>query len=87
MDQLGKICQHRWKERLYISKTAKFESDLLKTYKDIAHQGKFAQLSPPLQPYKHTVNPLLSLSGGTYLFQAHLRGGLFEMGAYLIQKR
>ena len=27
MDKLGKIRQHHWKERLDISKTAKFESD------------------------------------------------------------
>ena len=27
---------------------------------------------------EHTVNPLLSLPGGAYLFQAHLRGDLIE---------
>ena len=32
IDKFGKICQHHWKEHLKISKIAKFESDLLKTY-------------------------------------------------------
>ena len=27
VDKLGRICQHHWKERLNISKTAKFESN------------------------------------------------------------
>ena len=31
MDKFGKLCQHHWKECLKISKTTKFESDLLKT--------------------------------------------------------
>ena len=38
MDKLGKIRQLHWKERLEISKIAKFENDLLKTNKDIATQ-------------------------------------------------
>ena len=37
-DKLAKIRQHGWKERLTISKAAKFESDLLKTYGDTAPQ-------------------------------------------------
>ena len=59
IDKFGKICRHHWKERLKISKLAKFESDLLKTNKDIPPQsGKIlqiyvwcgAQTCPP--PYK-----------------------------------
>ena len=76
MDQLGKICWHRWKERLEISKTAKFESDLLKKYKDIAHQGMFGCSTfppPPLPPYKHTANPLFSPAKG--LFNSSPCGG------------
>ena len=38
-DQLGKIRQHGGKERLKISKIAKFESDLLKT-NDIARKSR-----------------------------------------------
>ena len=37
MDKLGQIRRLRWKERLLISKNAKFESDLLKTKEDTAH--------------------------------------------------
>ena len=40
MDKLGKIHQHHWKERLKISKTAKFECDLLKTNEDSAPQSR-----------------------------------------------
>ena len=36
MDKLGKTLRHHWKQRLKISKTAKFDSDLLKTNDDIA---------------------------------------------------
>ena len=39
-DQLAKIRQNGWKERLKISKVAKFESDLLKTYKYTAPQRR-----------------------------------------------
>ena len=39
MDRFGKIRRHHRKERLKISKIAKFESDLLKTYKDAASQN------------------------------------------------
>ena len=38
MDKVEKICRHRRKEHLKISKIAKFESDLLKTNEDIALQ-------------------------------------------------
>ena len=58
MDKFGKIRRHHWKERYKINKIAKFESDLLKTYEDIAPQmfvwwgvgGKF--VPPPPPPYK-----------------------------------
>ena len=40
MDQLGKIRRHHWKERVKISKTAKFESDLLKTKEDTALKSR-----------------------------------------------
>ena len=40
MDQLGKIRQHYWKECLKICRTAKFQSDLLKTNEDIAPQSR-----------------------------------------------
>ena len=38
--KLGEIRRHQWKERLKISKIAKFESELLKTNKDIASQSR-----------------------------------------------
>ena len=38
MDKFGKIRRHNWKERYKINNIAKFESDLLKTYEDIAPQ-------------------------------------------------
>ena len=48
MDQLGKIRQHYWKERLKISRTAKFQSDLLKTNEVIAPQSReILNLFPP----------------------------------------
>ena len=59
MDQLGKIRRQHWKERLKLSKTAKFESDTSLASKDIAQQScenlqTFvwwgASLCPP--PYK-----------------------------------
>ena len=40
MDKLGKIRRHHWKERLKISKSTKFESDLLKTNDDISPQSR-----------------------------------------------
>ena len=36
MDNFGNIGPHHWKERFKISKIAKFETDLLKAYKDTA---------------------------------------------------
>ena len=39
MDEFGKIRRHHWKGRLKISKISKFESDLLKSYKDTAPQS------------------------------------------------
>ena len=38
MDQLVKIRRHHWKERLRISKIAKFENDLLKTNEGLTPQ-------------------------------------------------
>ena len=68
MDKLGKIRGHHWKERLKISKSAKFDSDLLKTNEDINSSSKSrnfnrrltvggtnlppAPLPPPPTPYK-----------------------------------
>ena len=40
MDQLRKIRRHHWKERVKISKIAKFESDLLKTKEDTALKSR-----------------------------------------------
>ena len=40
MDKLGKIRWHHWKQRLKINKIAWFESNLLKTNKDIAPQSR-----------------------------------------------
>lgn len=40
MDKLGRIRQHHWKERLKINNIALFESDLLKTDKDIDPQSR-----------------------------------------------
>ena len=39
MDKLTKIYRHRWKENLKISNLAKFESDRIKTNKDMAPQS------------------------------------------------
>ena len=43
----------------------------------MAHKGKYGQQKSHTHHY--TVNPLLSPQGAN-LFQAHLRGGLMEMG-------
>ena len=40
MDKLGKIRGQHWKERLKISKSAKFDCDLLKTNEDINSSSK-----------------------------------------------
>ena len=40
MDKFGKIRRHHWKGRLKISKISKFESDLLRSYKDTAPQSR-----------------------------------------------
>ena len=40
MDKLAKIHRHRGKERLKISKVTKFESDRMKTNKDMAPQSR-----------------------------------------------
>ena len=39
LDKFGKICRHHISERLKINKITKFESDLLKAYKDTALQN------------------------------------------------
>ena len=36
LEKLGNIREHYWKQRLKISRSAKFQSDLLKTNEDIA---------------------------------------------------
>ena len=46
MDKFGKIRPHHWKQRLKISKSAKFESDLLK-----ANEGTAAQSREILQTF------------------------------------
>lgn len=45
MNQFGKICGHHWKERLKISKIAKFESDVPYANKDMAPQRCEIQLT------------------------------------------
>ena len=40
MDRLAKIHRQHWKEPLKISKVAKFESDRMKTNKDMAPQSR-----------------------------------------------
>ena len=40
MDNFGNIRPHHWKGRFKISKIAKFESDLLKAYKDTSPQSR-----------------------------------------------
>ena len=65
MDKFGKIRRHLWKERLKISKIAKFESDLFKTNEDIDPQSRqilqpfvwgVAQTPPPPPLIKTSVN-------------------------------
>ena len=65
MGKLGQNRRHQWKERLKISKIAKFESDLFKTIEDTAPQSreflhtfvwwgrKLAPTPPPLPPSHH----------------------------------
>ena len=40
MDNFGNIRPHHWKERFKMSKIAKFETDLLKAYKDTVPQSR-----------------------------------------------
>ena len=45
---MDKLSQRHWKEPLWISKTAKFESDLLKTNEEIACQShEMLQMGTP----------------------------------------
>ena len=46
-DQSAKICQHDWKECLWVSEVAKFESDLLKADEDIGGAGGVEKSSCP----------------------------------------
>ena len=71
MDQLRKIRRHHWKERVKISKIAKFESDLLKTKEDTALKSRenlqtFVRWGRRLAPtVQKSVN--FSLGGGTWV--------------------
>ena len=61
MDKLVIIRRHHWKERLKISKAAKFESDLLKpvSNEDITPRrlyGEDAPPPPPTPPLPHDTN-------------------------------
>ena len=51
MDKLGIIRRHHWKERLKISKAAKFESDLLKPVSN-------EDITPPRRLYGEDAPPL-----------------------------
>ena len=61
MDKFGKIRRHLWKERLKISKIAKFESDLFKTNEDIDPQSRqilqafvwWVAQTPPPPPHQN----------------------------------
>ena len=57
MDKLGIIRRHHWKERLKISKAAKFESDLLKpvSNEDITPRRLYGEDAPP-PPLPHDTN-------------------------------
>ena len=55
MDQLGKIRQHHWKARLQISKTTKFESDLLKTNEGMAPNSH--KISQTFEWWGHKLAP------------------------------
>ena len=46
MEQLGKIRQHYWKERLKMSKIAKFESDTSLASEDPAPQSRESLQAP-----------------------------------------
>ena len=50
MDKLGIIRRHHWKERLKISKAAKFESDLLKPVSN-------EDITPPRRLYGEDAPP------------------------------
>ena len=81
MDKLGIIRQHHWKERLKISKIAKFKSDLLKTNEDKAPQFQSreilqtrsvwwgAQICPLPHPSPNVWKKKLQLYGAMYHFQ------------------
>ena len=71
MDQLRKILAHHWKERLKISKIAKFETDLLKTNEDIAprQNREILQIDVCITCPHHTnVCKLKQLCGALYSF-------------------
>ena len=64
MNQFGKICGHHWKERLKISKIAKFESDVPYANKDMAPQRCEIQLTD-----------VFMMGGGASLCTGGSRGG------------
>ena len=69
MDQLGKIRRHHWKERVKISKIAKFESDLLKTKEDTVPKRRenlqtFVRWGHRLAPHRTKVCKFFPRGGG-----------------------
>ena len=54
MDKFGKICRHRLKERLKISKITKFKSDLLQGNKDTDSQSRHILQTFMCCPPHHT---------------------------------
>ena len=68
MDQLGKILRHHWKERIKISKLAKFESDTIKSERGYSSSKfrKFIEIftngtSIKLRDFSFVFNKSLSL--------------------------
>ena len=95
MDQLGKVRQHHWKERLQISQTTKFESDLLKTNEDMAHKSRHftdvcmagsTNLPPNIQRsvnfrnFAKLYRKIPKISPRAYIFQRSFLRGLYLEG-------
>ena len=95
MDQLGKVRQHHRKERLQISQTTNFESDLLKTNEDMAHKSRHftdvcmtgsTNLPPNIQRsvnfrnFAKLYRKIPKISLRAYIFQRSFLRGLYLEG-------
>ena len=76
MDQSGKICLQHWKERLKISKIAKFESDIRYSCENLQTYCEISRLKPAgsyiLTRFKRITLKLGSFTNLKALFPAEL---------------